>query len=155
MQIKKGAWGLWYSEFGLHHLGSPPTFFIPRWTTHSTLSVCRPTLSTTLALDMHIICGGPEETVCEILSITICEHRRLSWSNVRNEKYWRCVSRERWGFGIFADSVPMYVAPPYTVGRIQRTGLYLVNGPVSLAYVVKEHSICSVWGASAAWGSFH
>ncbi len=28
------AWGLWYSGLGLHQLGSRPTVFIPRWTTH-------------------------------------------------------------------------------------------------------------------------
>ncbi len=34
MGIKKGASALWYSELGLHQLGSRPTAFIPRWTTH-------------------------------------------------------------------------------------------------------------------------
>ncbi len=32
--IKKGARALWYSELSLHQLGSRPTVFIPRWTTH-------------------------------------------------------------------------------------------------------------------------
>ncbi len=32
--INKGARGLWYSELGLHQLGSRPTAFIPQWTTH-------------------------------------------------------------------------------------------------------------------------
>ncbi len=31
---KKGASALWYSELSLHQLGSRPTVFIPRWTTH-------------------------------------------------------------------------------------------------------------------------
>ncbi len=26
-ELKKGAWGLWYSGLGLHQLGSRPTFF--------------------------------------------------------------------------------------------------------------------------------
>ncbi len=34
MGIKKGASALWYSELSLHQLGSRPTVFIPRWTTH-------------------------------------------------------------------------------------------------------------------------
>ncbi len=32
MGIKKGASALWYSELGLHQLGSRLTVFIPRWT---------------------------------------------------------------------------------------------------------------------------
>ncbi len=43
--IKKGASALWYSELGLHQLGSRPTVFIPRWTNtplHSISSVCQP-----------------------------------------------------------------------------------------------------------------
>ncbi len=45
MGIKKGASALWYSELGLHQLGSRPTVFIPRWTNtplHSISSVCHP-----------------------------------------------------------------------------------------------------------------
>ncbi len=32
--IKMGARALWYHELSLHQLGSRPTVFIPRWTTH-------------------------------------------------------------------------------------------------------------------------
>ncbi len=32
--IMKGWRALWYSEVDLHQLGSRPTVFIPRWTTH-------------------------------------------------------------------------------------------------------------------------
>ncbi len=31
---KEGSKGFWYSELSLHQLGSRPTVFIPRWTTH-------------------------------------------------------------------------------------------------------------------------
>ncbi len=34
MGIKKGASALWHSELSLHQLGSRPTVFMPRWTTH-------------------------------------------------------------------------------------------------------------------------
>ncbi len=34
MGIKEGASALWYSELSQHQLGSLPTVFIPRWTTH-------------------------------------------------------------------------------------------------------------------------
>ncbi len=35
MGIKKGASAYWYNELSIHQLGSRPTVFIPRWTTHS------------------------------------------------------------------------------------------------------------------------
>ncbi len=31
---QKGSISLWYSELGLHQLGSRPTFIVPRWTAH-------------------------------------------------------------------------------------------------------------------------
>ncbi len=66
MGIKKGASAFWYSELGLHQLGSRPTVFIPRWTNtplHSISSVCHPCAAAVLeatGATPDLNAGGPQ-----------------------------------------------------------------------------------------------
>ncbi len=84
MGMKKGASALWYSELSLRQLGSRPTVFMPRWTTHPCIlyQVCATRGANELVpVDIGSKCAIHLDylgvTRIQFLKLVCCKHGRI------------------------------------------------------------------------------